>query len=113
MIKILLICSSGASSGFMVQSMKKVAKSKGLELDIEARGDSQLKSFLNKVDVVLAGPHLRVREKELKDLCWSNGKPFAVIDSLTYGQMNGEKGIELAFKSIEEFKQSNQGGKNE
>lgn len=113
MIKILLICASGASSGFMVQSMKKVAKAKGLELDIEARGDSQLKSFLNKVDVVLAGPHLRVREKELKDLCWSHGKPFAVIDSLTYGQLNGDKGIELAYKAIEEYKLNNKEKGNE
>lgn len=103
MIKILLICGSGASSGFMVQSMMKVAQSKRLLVEIEARGDSQLKSFLDKVDVVLAGPHLRVREKELNELCKQHDKPFAIIDALIYGRMDGEKALDLAILTIEDY----------
>ncbi len=105
MIKILLICGSGASSGFMVQSMLKNALSRKIDVDLEARGDSQLKSYIDKVDVVLAGPHLRVRERELTDFCKSHNRPFTIIDASIYGRMDGEKALDLALKTFEDYKE--------
>lgn len=39
---ILLICGSGASSGFMAANMRKAAKKKGLNYEIKARSESEL-----------------------------------------------------------------------
>ena len=42
MIKILLACGAGCSSGLIAQSMKKYAKKKGLESAIKAIGDPDI-----------------------------------------------------------------------
>ena len=40
MLKIVLCCGSGASSGFMAQNIKKAARKKGMEIDVTARSES-------------------------------------------------------------------------
>ena len=39
-LRVLLVCGSGASSGFMAANIRKAAKEKGMEMEVQARSDS-------------------------------------------------------------------------
>lgn len=64
--KILLICGSGASSGFMAANMRKYAKKAGYDYSIKARSESELGDYLNDIDALMVGPHLKAEFDALK-----------------------------------------------
>lgn len=98
MIKILLICSAGMSTSFMVEKMKKSAENKKIEVEISAIPDAKAIEYVGKVDLVLLGPQVKYLEKNMKELF--KGIPVSVIDMVSYGTMNGEKVLEDALKII-------------
>lgn len=104
-IKILLICGGGASTGFLVQNMRKFATQKGLEIEVDARSETQLASILSDVDVVLAAPHLRYQEAKIKEICDPRHVPYGIIDAAHYGMMDGASVINQALDLINENKQ--------
>ncbi|MDF9824533.1 PTS system cellobiose-specific IIB component [Breznakia sp. PF5-3] len=93
---ILLACGSGASSGFMANSIRKAAKAKGLDYAVEAVSEAELEDYWDKVDCVLLGPHLAYIQKEYE----KQGKPFnvpvACISQIAYGSLNGEMALQNA-----------------
>lgn len=64
---ILLICGSGASSGFMAASMRKAAKKQGLDYKIKARSESELGDYSNDIDALMVGPHLKAEFDGIKE----------------------------------------------
>jgi cellobiose PTS system EIIB component len=100
-MNILLICGSGASSGFMASSMRKAAKKRGVVGTIEARSDFELDNYLDHIDVLLVGPHLKYMEGDLNKKAQPFGVPVVIIDQMTYGSLNGDKALNLALKAIE------------
>ena len=96
MVKILLICGGGASTGFLVNAMNKAAKKRELEIDIKARSESQLASLIQDYDLVLGAPHMRAQEAKFKEICGNYQKPYAFIDSMDYATMEGEKVLDFA-----------------
>ena len=56
---VLLVCGSGASSGFMAANMRKAAKKAGLDYKIQARSEAELNDYANDIDVLMVGPHLK------------------------------------------------------
>lgn len=57
-LRVLLVCGSGASSGFMAANIRKAAKEKGIEMDVQARSDSEIDNYIEDVDLIMVGPHL-------------------------------------------------------
>ena len=84
MLKIVLCCGSGASSGFMAQNIKKAARKKGMEIDVTARSES----FLVGTDIVLIAPHLIAESELIRKRC--QGVPAIVIDRRSYGMLDGD-----------------------
>lgn len=58
-LNVLLVCGSGASSGFMAANMRKAAKKAGLDYKIQARSEAELSDYANDIDVLMVGPHLK------------------------------------------------------
>lgn len=58
-LNVLLVCGSGASSGFMAANMRKAAKKAGLDYKIQARSEAELNDYANDIDVLMVGPHLK------------------------------------------------------
>lgn len=56
---ILLICGSGASSGFMAANMRKAAKKAELYYKIQARSEAELGEYADEIDALMVGPHLK------------------------------------------------------
>ncbi len=63
---ILLICGSGASSGFMAANMRKAAKKAGLDYKIQARSESELEDYADDIDALMVSPHLKFELDDIK-----------------------------------------------
>lgn len=63
---ILLICGSGASSGFMAANMRKAAKKADLDYKIKARSEAELGDYADSIDALMVGPHLKAEFDAIK-----------------------------------------------
>jgi PTS system cellobiose-specific IIB component len=100
-MNILLVCSAGMSTSLLVNRMQKEAEVRSLkDIKVFAASIEELELYIDEYDVVLIGPQLRYREKHVSALAGAKGKSCAVIDSLSYGMVDGKKVLEhaLSFK---------------
>lgn len=88
MLKIVLCCGSGASSGFMAANIKKVAKKRKIDADVMASSESIIESYLDGTDIVLIAPHLTAESSFISERC--GGVKTMVIDRTSYGMLDGE-----------------------
>lgn len=104
-MKILLICGNGVSSGMLGIKIKKAAIKLGyLDIQVEAVNRFLTKEKVSEADIVLFGPQLKFQEVYMREICESNKKPYAFIDSIMYGNLDGIKTFEFALKKISEYK---------
>ena len=102
MYKILLACNAGMSTSLLVLRMEKSAQEKGVDVKIMAVGITEAESIMEDWDIVLLGPQVRHQIKRIEDK--ANGTmPVAVIDMRDYGLMNGEKVLNDALQTIDNF----------
>ncbi len=100
-LDVLLVCGSGASSGFMAANMRKEAKKLGYELDIKARSESEIDDYVDEIDVLMVGPHLAYiiddigKYTEGYDICIILMKPEY------YSTLDGEKAIRHMFEELD------------
>ena len=100
MNKILIICGSGASSGFIAQNIRKAAKSKGLEISVKAVSDTELDDYLPGYDLVLVGPHLKHRMVDIEKIVEPYNIKAKMIDQKSYATLDGAGILEDALKEI-------------
>lgn len=91
MIKIFLCCAAGMSTSMVVNKMKQAAAEKGLEADITAVAMEEFDANLPKYDCCLLGPQIKYKLAEFKAKAEAQGKKIAVINSMDYGMMRGDK----------------------
>lgn len=100
MKRILLVCSSGMSTSLLVIKMNLAAEKQGVEVEITAVAESELKKYGDKVDIVLLGPQVRFLLSKVKTFLDPKGVPVEVINSVDYGTMNGENVLNRAIELI-------------
>ena len=100
MLKILLVCSAGMSTSFLVEKMKKSAEVKGIEAEIKAIPEAQANEYVGKIDILLLGPQVKYAMPELKKIADEHGKKIDAINMTDYGMMNGAKVLEAALKLL-------------
>lgn len=103
-VKIMLACGTGQSSGFMASRMRRAAKKLEVSAEINARSDAEIDENLDRIHVLLLGPHLKYMEEEVKERAKSSNVVVAVIPQDVYGALDGEKAVEIAIGLL------NQGG---
>lgn len=96
-MKVLLVCAAGMSTSLLTNNMKKNAQP-GDEIDAVPLGE--LESVIDKYDVVLLGPQIRFKEKDVKKLAEPKGIPSGVIDMRAYGMMDGKAAMDQARKLV-------------
>lgn len=89
MRKIILLCAAGMSTSALVRKMQAAASEENYPCEISAHSVSDAKSYTD-ADIILLGPQVRYRLKEVQDLL--PGNKVEVIDMKDYGMMNG-KGV--------------------
>ncbi|WP_217587803.1 PTS sugar transporter subunit IIB [Lentibacillus saliphilus] len=97
-MNIALVCSAGMSTSMLVKKMREAAETRGMDATIDAYPESQLKSSLDELDVVLIGPQVRFLEKNIRALVEPKGIKVDIIDSMAYGMIQGDKVLEQAIQ---------------
>jgi len=99
-MKIVLVCSAGMSTSLLVKKMRDAAAKRGLEVEIEAYAEADLKRNLENVDVILIGPQVRYLLEKIKQIAEPKGIVADVIDSKLYGKVDGEGVLDKALSIL-------------
>ncbi len=94
-MKVLLICAAGMSTSLLTNSMRKSAEPGDV---VEAVPVSDLESNIDSYDVILLGPQIRFKLKDVEKLATAKGKKAGVIDMRAYGMMDGKAAMDQARK---------------
>ncbi len=92
-LNVLLVCGSGASSGFMAANMRKAASEKSLDMDIKARSESEIENYIDEIDVLMVGPHLAYILDEVEEYIHGAEVKVILMKADYYSTLNGEKAI--------------------
>lgn len=95
-LKILLVCGSGASSGFMATNIKKEAKKQNINCSVIARSQSEVDSYIDEINVIMVGPHLKYVLEDIKEKVKDRNIKVAIMKKSYYSLLDGE----LALKHI-------------
>lgn len=94
-LNVLLCCGAGLSSGFLAQRTRAEAKKQKIELQIEARSESQVAQYLDTTDILLLGPHFSSQLPNYQDLAKLHNFKVAVIPQKVYGAMDAKGMLEM------------------
>lgn len=94
-LKVLLCCGAGMSSGFLAQRIRAEAKKQQLDIQVEARSESQVPQYYGKFQILLLAPHFSSQLPTYQSLGESHGFQAAVIPQKTYGSMDAKGMLEL------------------
>ena len=100
MIRILLCCSAGMSTSMVVQLMEKAALKQGVEAKIQAVGMEEFSEKISDYDCCLLGPQIKYKLNDFQKCAEEYHKPVAVINTMDYGMLNGEKILQSALSLI-------------
>ena len=92
MLRILLACGIGASTGFM----RKAAKTMDLDVTIHAVSKSQVPDYVDKIDLLLLGPHFSAEVPKYQEMLKSHNIKVTSIDPDNYAALDGEANLEDA-----------------
>ncbi|RKD30396.1 PTS sugar transporter subunit IIB [Lacrimispora algidixylanolytica] len=93
-LRVLLVCGSGASSGFMAANIRKAAKQKEIEMEVQARSDSEIDNYIEDVDLIMVGPHLEYVMDDLEEYTHEYPVKIALMKPEYYSRLDGAKAIE-------------------
>lgn len=93
-MNVLLVCGSGASSGFMAANIRKAAGKKGLDISIKARGESEIENYIDEIDALMVGPHLAYILDEIEEYTHGTDVKVVLMKPEYYATLDGEKALE-------------------
>jgi cellobiose PTS system EIIB component len=93
-LNVLLICGSGASSGFMAANIRKVAAAKGVDITVNARSESEIENYIEEIDCLMVGPHLAYLLDEVDELVGGRAIKVARMKPEYYATLNGEMALD-------------------
>ncbi len=98
MLRVMLVCSAGMSTSLLVTKMKNAAKNDGIDIEIFAVAEVEVKETIDQADVVLLAPQVRFLFNKMKQELEPRGIPLAVIDGMNYGLMKGDAVVKQALE---------------
>ncbi|MHB8806528.1 MAG: PTS sugar transporter subunit IIB [Anaerolineaceae bacterium] len=99
-MNILLVCAGGISTSFFVQNIRREYESQKIDGVVMAKSITEVPEFINNIDIIFIAPQAVFFKEKVEKICSQRSIPCQVIDTVTYGQMDGKKIIELAKKSL-------------
>ncbi len=93
-VKVLLVCGSGASSGFMAANIRKAAANRNLSISVTARSESEIENYIEEIDCLMVGPHLEYLLNEVEELIGESKVKVALMSPSYYATLNGEAALD-------------------
>jgi len=92
-LNVLLVCGSGASSGFMAANIRKAAAAKGLSIKVAARSESEIEDYIDEIDALMIGPHLAYLMDDVDEITQGSKAKILLMKPDYYATLDGEKAI--------------------
>ena len=99
---VLLVCGTGASSGFMAANIRKAAAARGMEISVNARSESTVEDYVDEIDCLMLGPHLANMLEDMQERCEGYPVKVAIIEKDAYARLNGEQALNQILALFEE-----------
>lgn len=100
-LNVLLVCGSGASSGFMATNMRRAAVARGVEMDIKARSESEIENYVDEIDALMVGPHLAYILDEVEEYIGDNDVKVILMKPEYYSTLDGNKALDHLIAEME------------
>ena len=100
-LNVLLVCGSGASSGFMATNMRRAAVARGVEMDIKARSESEIENYVDEIDALMVGPHLAYILDEVEEYIGDNDVKEILMKPEYYSTLDGDKALDHLITEME------------
>ena len=97
----LLVCGSGASSGFMATNMRRAAVARGVDMDIKARSESEIENYVDEIDALMVGPHLAYILDEVEEYIGDNDVKVILMKPEYYSTLDGNKALDHLIAEME------------
>jgi PTS system cellobiose-specific IIB component len=101
-IRVLLVCGSGASSGFIAANIRKAAAARGINAKITARGESEIENYIDDIDALMVGPHLSYILDEVDEYVGDAPVKVILMKPDYYSTLDGEKGLDHLLAELAE-----------
>lgn len=95
-LHVLLCCGAGISSGLLAQQSRKYIRKNGLKITVEAKGESQVSSYLDKINILFLGPHYESALQDFIEMASPYHVKVAVISADIYKRADGKRLVEFA-----------------
>lgn len=92
-LRLMLVCANGISTSMLISRIKEHMNPEDV---VEAASIYQAGNKIDKFDVVLLGPHMKPQAPLIENICRLKHKPCALIDSVSYGRLDGKAVFEQA-----------------
>lgn len=92
---VLLVCGSGASSGFMAANIRKAASARGITMSVTARSESEVLNYVDDINCLLVGPHLASNFDSILEDIEGYDIKCALIPKECYAKLNGDMAVDL------------------
>lgn len=102
MKKLLLCCLFGNTANSLAKRMQKIANERGYQLIVSAVGLNNFASVAPAYDCFLVAPHIQYKLDELRTTV-GESRSIAIIESLPYAGLDGEKVLALAMEQMPEL----------
>ncbi len=93
-LRILLVCGSGASSGFMAANIRKAAAARGMDAKVVARGEAEIENYVDEIDVLMVGPHLAYILDEVDEYIGDHPVKVILMKPDYYSTLDGNKAVD-------------------
>lgn len=90
-MRLLLACNLGMSTSLLVEKLKAEAKSRGLELEVDAVPFDKVILTADKTDILLLGPQIRYLVKKFEAQMGDKIPVIAAMNMSDYGLLNAKK----------------------
>ena len=100
-LNVLLVCGSGASSGFMATNMRRAAVARGVDMDIKARSESEIENYVDEIDALMVGPHLAYILEEVEEYIGDNDVKVILMKPEYYSTLDGDKALDHLIAEME------------
>lgn len=101
-LNVMLVCGSGASSGFMAANIRKAAKKRGLEFDVFARGETEVESYAPDLDALMIGPHLGYLFDDVDDYIGDHDIAVILMRPDYYSALDGEIALDHLLEAFQD-----------
>jgi len=100
MKQVLLVCGSGASSGFMAANLRKSVKSRGLGYSVKASSESNIEDYIDEVDAIMIGPHLAYMMDEIDEINQGDNVKKILMRPEYYATLDGDKALDHLLEEL-------------